>query len=73
MALNEAFIYSCFDGDLQVVERTIASQSLTPEDLEEGLAAATEGTHADVVSTLFIAGAIITEMALESLRVSKTP
>ena len=67
MALNEAFIQFCWDGDLPDVERTIASQKLTPEDLEEGLAAATEQRHADVVSRLFNAGATITETALGSL------
>ena len=67
MALNEVFIDYCFNGDLQGVERTIASQNLTPEDLEEGLAAATEQSHPDVVSILFNVGATITETALYSL------
>ena len=67
MAPNDPFIDACFEGDLEGVERFIANETLTPEDFEEGLAAATEQSHADVISTLFKAGATITEMALDSL------
>ena len=67
MGLNEPIIDSCFEGSLEGLHRFITNETLTPDDFEEGLAAATEQGHADVVSALFKAGVPITEMALDFL------
>ena len=42
MAPNEVFVDACVDEDLKAVEDAIATQTLTAEDLEEGLQCATE-------------------------------
>lgn len=67
MPLNEAFIEACYDGDLQAVQEAIADQSLTSEDLQEGLGLATYAGRAEVVAALFQVGATITQDVLEFL------
>lgn len=67
MASNEAFLDACADGDLRKVQEAIAAEPPTAEDLDEGLALAAYGTHAEVVAALFAAGAPVSEEAVDSL------
>lgn len=67
MASNQTFIDACFDGDFQKVQTATANESLTAEDLNEGLALATDGAYPEVVAAFFAAGATMSEEALDSL------
>jgi hypothetical protein len=67
MAPNEAFLDACADGDLQKMQQATANDSPTAEDLDEGLALATEGAHPEVVAALFAAGATVSGQALDFL------
>lgn len=59
-AFADAFLHACNAGELLNVKEAIASGRLTVESLDEGLAIATEGAHADVAAALFDAGARVT-------------
>lgn len=67
MAPNESFLDACADGDLQEVQKASANEPPTAEDLDEGLALATEGAHPEVVAALFAAGATVSEQAVDFL------
>jgi len=63
----DAFLDACLGGLLPAVQEGIASGRLTVENLEEGLALATEKALPDIVATLFTAGARMTDEVIDFL------
>jgi ankyrin repeat protein len=68
-AFLDAFLDACWAGELPKTQEAIASGQLTVEDLDEGLALATEGAHPDIVAALFDAGAPVKASTVDLLPV----
>ncbi|PYI01180.1 ankyrin [Aspergillus sclerotiicarbonarius CBS 121057] len=66
-AFVSAFLAACTNGDLAKVQEALTSGRLSAESLSRGLALATNDAHADIVATLFDAGARMTPHAVGSL------
>ncbi|PYH76187.1 hypothetical protein BO82DRAFT_322425 [Aspergillus uvarum CBS 121591] len=66
-ALNIKFERACTNGDLQEVQRALASQQLSAERLDTGLRLATGAAHPHIVAALFNAGVPMTPGAVGSL------
>ncbi|RAK76513.1 ankyrin repeat domain-containing protein [Aspergillus fijiensis CBS 313.89] len=66
-ALNITFERACSNGDLQEVQRALASRQLTAERLDTELQLATGAAHPHIVAALFDAGVPMTPGAVGSL------
>ncbi|RAH50968.1 ankyrin repeat domain-containing protein [Aspergillus brunneoviolaceus CBS 621.78] len=66
-ALNITFERACSNGDLQDVQRALASGGLSADELDTGLQLATLEAHPHIVAALFDAGVPMTPGAVGSL------
>ncbi|KAJ6127215.1 hypothetical protein N7523_002827 [Penicillium sp. IBT 18751x] len=64
---SKAFVHACHTGELSGVQDFLASGRLAAEDVDQGLGAATSQAHAEIVATLFDAGASVSDWAMRSL------
>lgn len=64
---HREFHHLCWVGDMPKIHEAIATGRLTAEDLDTGLRYATLMSHADVVGTLFEAGARVSAKTIGSL------
>ncbi|KAJ5293541.1 beta-lactamase-like protein [Penicillium atrosanguineum] len=64
---SNAFVYACHTGELSRVQELLASGRVTAEDLDRGLGAATRQAQAEIVATLFDAGASVSDWAMGAL------
>lgn len=67
MEPDDAFLDACFAGELLKTQEAIVSGRLTAEDLNEGLALATQMAHPDIVAALFDAGASVSALTMDAL------
>ncbi|RHZ62282.1 uncharacterized protein CDV56_103761 [Aspergillus thermomutatus] len=66
-AFLDAFLDACFAGELLKTQEALASGRLTADDLNEGLALATQMAHPEVVAALFDAGASVSTWTVDAL------
>ncbi|GFF29350.1 ankyrin repeat and KH domain-containing protein mask [Aspergillus udagawae] len=66
-AFVDAFLSTCFAGELPKTQEALASGRLTANDLNEGLALATQMAHPEVVAALFDAGASVSPWTVGAL------
>ncbi|KAE8150608.1 hypothetical protein BDV25DRAFT_139694 [Aspergillus avenaceus] len=67
IALNVEFKRACINGDLQEVQRALASGQLSADKLDTGLRLATRAAYPHIVAALFDAGVPMTPGAVGSL------